>query len=519
MLLKLSNIKIDCRKLKDADLKKISAEKLGISPEQVHSVKILSGSVDSRGRFPVMVYSLMLECPSAPAGGVWQEMDIPREPELELPDAPPQLKSAVVAGTGPAGIFGALALAMAGVKVKVLDRGRDVRQRLLDHERFLAGRELDEDSNLLIGEGGAGTFSDGKLYTGTKDRNRAFILKTYAEASGLPELRYLQRPHIGSDKLVLAAEFLRKRIEELGGEFVFSSEVKSLRISGGRCRGVVLAGGEYIESDAVLLAPGLGGRALAAELIRLGAQYELKGFQLGCRIEHEQSLIDRAMYHLPSRPEMLGAAEYHWSSHPKNALSAATFCMCPGGEIVMASAWKGHLTSNGMSYFRRDGRFANSALVTTVGPERFSDAAGAWEFIGSLEKRAFELGGGRYDFPAQDAAAFLRGENGLKNRLSSVRTGLVPGRIDLLLDAPHRAALCEALKYFERFCPGFIRYGKFVGQESCVSSPVRFLRSEKGSAAGIDNLFIGGEFAGYAGGIVSAAADGLKMASAMLSCR
>lgn len=249
------------------------------------------------------------------------EQDSPAElhlpPRLDLPERTALLHPVVV-GTGPAGIFAALALALAGAKPLILDRGRRVEERYADYRRFLESRELDESSNLLLGEGGAGTFSDGKLYTGTRDIRAAFVLDTLARAGAPPEIRYLKRPHIGSDKLRAVAANLRKRIIGLGGEFRFGTEVTGLLLKNGRCIGVETAAGDRIEAPAVIMAPGLGGRELVQRMARQGAGALLKPFQIGCRIEHPQSFIDRAMYHLDSRPAALGAAEYHLVSRPGN---------------------------------------------------------------------------------------------------------------------------------------------------------------------------------------------------------
>ncbi len=503
MLVKVSNINIDSRMAAKVDIRSLAAERLRIPVKDVLGCRIVNQSVDCRKQVPMVVYTLQAEVAKAPPPGRWEECEA-LESNLTIPELPAGMKNPVVVGTGPAGIFGALVLAMAGARVRVIDRGFDVRKRFVDRQEFLQSRKLSEESNLLIGEGGAGTFSDGKLYTGTKDANRSFILKTLSEAAELPELEYLQRPHIGSDKLIKVAEFLRRKIESLGGEFIFGTEIADVAVENGVCRGVRTASGELIEADAVLLAPGLGGRKLAKQLAAGNIRHVVKGFQIGCRVEHPQRLIDVNLYHLPARPEVLGAAEYHWVSKPSGAPSAATFCMCPGGEVVMASAWEGHATTNGMSYFARGGEFANSALVMSLAPELFANPLEAWDFLEKLETRAFALGGGDYTLPAQDIAGFLRQEKRLKNVETSVRSGLAAARIDELLHGDHVQAVKAAVKHFEKFCPGFIERGKLIGQESCISSPVRFLRDEQNlNAQGINRLYIGGEFAGYAGGIVS----------------
>lgn len=517
MFVKISNLRTAASGAGKRDAKSLARAKLGLHPEEILSCHVVSSSVDARGRFPVLQRSFVLETSRPPRRGEWTECDPPERPALRLPEPSPSLKSVIVVGTGPGGIFAAQALAAAGVRVQIFDRGFAVEKRVADRGEFLKSRVLNEESNLLCGEGGAGTFSDGKLYTGTKGTERDFVLQSYADAAGIPEITFQQRPHIGSDKLISAAVYFREKLQNAGSVFHFGVNIDSVLLENGLCRGVRSVSGEVFEADAVMIFAGLGARRLAGRLIEQKIPYELKPFQLGCRVEHPQELIDRSMYHLPSRPEALGAAEYHWVSHPKDAGACATFCMCPGGEVVMASAWSNQLTTNGMSYFDRGGEFADSALVTTIPPELFRDAGAAWEFLEDLERRAFVMGGGDYTCPAQDVAAFLQGRDQLKNRRSSVRTGIRPGRIDQLLYPGHARSVAAAAKYFERFVPGFVRYGKFIGQESCVSSPVRFLRDPAMlHVPGIANLCLGGEFAGCAGGIVSAAADGIRLAGALL---
>lgn len=499
----------------------LAARRAGIPPQALLDWRILSKSIDSRRGTPQLVYTLLAEVEKHAAAARKLE-PVPPEalaqldaPRLELPET--ALLHPLVVGTGPAGIFAALALAMAGTRPIILDRGPEVETRFADVQRFLETRELDESGNLLIGEGGAGTFSDGKLYTGTRDGNSSFILNAYAEAGAPAEIRYLKRPHIGSDRLRVVAAGLREKILSLGGEFRFSVEVTGLLLQSGRCRGVVTASGETIEAPLTLIAAGLGGRALARRLREQGVSGEFKSFQIGCRIEHPQEFIDRRQYRITgSRPEALGAAEYHMVSHPQRAPGVSTFCMCPGGEILNATAWRGRSVTNGMSDYARAGEFANSCLIVTFPPERYAGPDAAYEQLETLERTAFEQGGGDYTLPAQDAAAFLRRRDGLSNRRTGCRCGVTPGRIDRLLPEELGAGIAAALTHFDRIMPGFIRHGKLVGVETCVSSPFRFRRDPATLESSLPGLYLAGEGAGCAGGIMSAAADGLRMAQAML---
>ena len=492
------------------------AAALGVPAAAVADYRILARSVDSRRGTPVLIYTVAAEVTPPPGRKIppltAAELAALAPAGLELPES--RLRHPVVVGTGPAGIFGALALALAGVRPVIVDRGPEVEERCAGQRRFLESRCLDSENNLLIGEGGAGTFSDGKLYTGTRDVRGRFVIEELVRCGAPAEIAYVNRPHVGSDRLVAVTARLRRRIEALGGEFHFNTEIADVVVRSGRCAGVRCASGEVLEAPAVLMAPGLGGRELVRRLTGR-AQWRLKPFQIGCRIEHPQRFIDRLQYH-GSRPEALGAAEYHLVSHPGDGrLGVSSFCMCPGGEIVNASAWPGHSLTNGMSNFARDGEFANSCLIATLPPERFTALEEADRLIESLETETFRLGGGDYTLPAQDAAAFVAGRLRLTGGKRSVQAGVTPGRIDELIPTELREALRAALVYFNRRCPGFIDRGRVIGVESCVSSPVGFVRRATGDST-LPGLFLAGEGVGAAGGIVSAACDGLRCAENLL---
>lgn len=511
----VENLRIAARRAgKDADALagKLAAVQLGVPPDAVRNVAFVSKSIDSRRGEPSLIYRLLLDVDDRFASRL-----VPAEDELLKSLAPAELqlpgsklRRPIVVGTGPAGIFGALALALAGCRPLVIDRGTEVETRCADHERFLRTRELDEESNLLIGEGGAGTFSDGKLYTGTRDSRGRFVIDSLISAGAPPEIRYRARAHIGSDILRRTCAALRERIVGLGGEFRFRTRLHDLSATPGGGAALRIGDGETTDAPAVLLAPGLGGREL---VYSLGVKYggvEPKPFQIGCRIEHPQSLIDRNQYR-GSRPECLGAAEYHLSSG-----GVSSFCMCPGGTLVNASAWNGHSCTNGMSLHARDGEFANAALIVTMRPEEFSAPDDARALAEAIETELFRRGGSDYTFPAQDAAAFIRGEPRLSRSESSSETGTVPGRLDDLLPRRVRDAVAGALRDFDRKIPGFIRHGVLVGVESCVSSPIRMSRNENGEWTALPKVFPAGEGVGAAGGIVSAACDGIRAAEAML---
>ena len=484
-----------------------AAGMLALPPGELGRITVLGRSTDARGREPLLNFRLAVEVPDACPLPARETHPVPVP---ELPQAE-NLKNPVVVGTGPAGIFCALALAMAGTDPVIIDRGPKIDERTSGVENFLKTRELDENCNLLVGEGGAGTFSDGKLYTGTHDRMAAFVLHTLHEAGAPREILVLARPHIGTDYLKTAAAGLRRKIEALGGRFLFNTRVTGVAAEGDRCTGVRCADGGVIHAPAAVIACGLGGRELVRGLMEK-IRWEPKPFQLGCRIEHPQDFIDRRQYHGP-RPELLGASEYHLVSRPAgNILPVSSFCMCPGGTVVNASAWRGHCATNGMSDFSRSGRFANACLITTMPPLPPDEAFG---LIENIEQSLFAMGGKDYTFPAQDAAAFLRGEKSLRLRETSCATGITPGNVRALLPEAAAKALSEALRFFDRQLPGFVKYGKIIGAEPCVSSPLRFLRDPDGTSS-LENCFLAGEGAGAAGGIVSAACDGLRIARSLL---
>jgi uncharacterized FAD-dependent dehydrogenase len=432
----------------------------------------------------------------------------------------------LVVGCGPAGQMAAYLLARYGCKPLVIDRGRDADRRTGDLETFHTSRNLDPDSNYLFGEGGAGTYSDGKLYTRVKDRRMRFLLEAFVAARAPRHILYRHHPHIGSDLLPHMCKRLRQRIVEWGGDFRWETRVVDVLVRPGpdgkdRCAGVVLANGETIESPLTFIAPGHSARELILRLAERGITHKAKGFQLGCRIEHDQRLIDLGQYGCEPPRHLLGAAEYNLVSRPPERVRAdpvTTFCMCPGGEIIAATSDRGQLSTNGMSRYARASPFANAGMIVNQEVARADgDGREGFELIAELERAAFAAGGSDFTCPAQSAAAFVRGEAGPAVRASSYRLGVRPGRIDRILPKPTVIAIRQALLHFERVIPGFLQYGNLIGVETRVSSPVRFERDPATLASSLPGLYLAGEGAGYAGGIVSAGLDGLRLAETILT--
>lgn len=491
----------------DSLLSEPLAEYLKISVDQLLDYRILRKSIDSRRGAPELMYQLMVQTSKKPANAVAlsseEAEELCKEATLDIQEASANLQNPIIVGTGPAGLFAALVLAKAGTNPIVLDRGKDVQARAEDIANFMKSREFDENSNYLIGEGGAGTFSDGKLYTRSKDARCGWILKSFVEHGAAEETLYLKRPHLGSNRLPDIVASIREEIISLGGTFRFSCEVEDVKISAsGGCGGVILSDGEVLTAPAVIIAVGLGARAMTRRLLK-SVDYELKGFQIGSRIEHRQAMVDRRQYRVDKRPETLGAAEYNLvSPATPNNLGVSTFCMCPGGEIIPASACAGQLSSNGMSNFERSGEFANSTLVVTP-KMNFANGEEALGYLSDLGAQTFMAGGGDYTFPAQDAIAFMRGDARLQQRNGSAKLGMRPFNLAKLLPPEAVYAFRVALRSFDRKWENFISEGKFVGLESYISSPIRFLRQPDGQSS-LSGLYLAGEGAGMAGGIMSA---------------
>jgi len=512
-------------------LRERAASAAGIAPERVRGFRIARRSVDARRRGQtrrlrfIVNADLVIDADyrgarfdAAVRSG--RVVEAPRVGSFRaaVPEAGRGKERVVVVGAGPAGLYAALVLGTNGVAVDLIDRGAELKQRGTDVVRFHRTRVPNPESNLLYGEGGAGTYSDGKLYTRVNDPLEVPCLEELVACGATPEILYDSRAHIGTDRLHRILPVLRGRLESLGVRFHWNTRLDGLVLDAGpprRVRAVRTSAGE-IPCDALFLALGHSARDSVRALHRQGVQVVAKPFQLGVRIEHPQELIDRGRYGTGPEAALLGPAYYNLVCKAGEGVPAShSFCMCPGGKIVACTNEPGLLCTNGMSNSKHSSPWANAALVTTFGPEEYGPGPFAGvDFQETLERRFFEAGGGDYTAPAQRADDFLAGRLTPRPGHSSYTFGTCPGRIDALLPPMARDAIARALLKYERQIPGFgSAAGLLVGLESRSSGPVRLPRDRDTAVAdGFDNLYPVGEGAGYAGGIMSSAIDGARSA-------
>ncbi|RMF43528.1 MAG: FAD-binding protein [Deltaproteobacteria bacterium] len=493
------------------------AECLGLPPKRVRGAEIRRRSVDAR-RKPRLFYILTVAFEADDEAGLLRRhsslarLEPPTVPEIvSLANRP----SVVVVGMGPAGLFAALDLARAGAGVTLLERGRPVERRIRDVERFWKGGGLDAASNVQFGEGGAGTFSDGKLTTRINHPDIRRVLQTLVDCGAPADILIDAKPHIGSDRLRAVLIRFRRLLQDLGVDIRFESCLTDIELNGARVAGAIVNGSESLTCDALVLAPGHSARDTYAMLERRGVRLESKAFAVGLRVAHPAELINRIQYGAP-RP-VVGAADYRlaWND-PETGRGVYSFCMCPGGEIINASSEPGGLVVNGMSRRRRNAPWSNSALVVSVGPEDFGP--GVLDGVGfqrRLEQRAWHLGGGSDRAPAQNLLAFLGQGRGPVPDVC--RPGVVEADLKDLLPPDLVPPLRRGIRQFDRKMRGFVTADAvLVGVESRTSAPVRILRGENGASVSHPGLFPAGEGAGYAGGIMSAALDGIRAAGSIM---
>ena len=503
--------------------------KLQLTPEQLHSFTVFKRGFDARKKTDIqLIYTLDIEVDNEAAllNTFAKDPHVKPSPDTSykfVARAPAELtERPVVIGLGPCGLFAGLLLAQMGFKPIILERGKEVRERTKDTFGFWRGKELNPESNVQYGEGGAGTFSDGKLYSQVKDPKHygRKVMSEFVAAGAPDEIMYVSKPHIGTFKLVAMVEKMRAKIIELGGEIRFSSRVDKLHIDNGQLTGLTLASGEQLHSKHVVLAVGHSARDTFEMLYQQGVYIEAKPFSIGFRIEHEQSMIDECRFGPNAGNPILGAADYKLVHHCSNNRTVYSFCMCPGGTVVAAASEQGRVVTNGMSQYSRHERNANSAIVVGIDPER--DYPGhplaGIALQRQLEEQAFKLGGETYHAPAQLIGDFLQGKQSAE--LGEVKPSYTPGitLTDLSKVLPDFAiaAIREAIPAFDRQIRGFAKAdGLLTGVETRTSSPICIKRGNDYQSINVKGLYPAGEGAGYAGGILSAGIDGIKVAEAL----
>ncbi len=521
----------------DAHLRAVVCARLGVGDAALRHLSVRQRAIDARRGHVAFSYTLWVDIddesgrlrqlgPGCPVG------QAPDETYLELAGLPPArhdtTQRPVIVGTGPCGLFCGLLLARAGMKPVLLERGKSAGDRARDVTGFWRrGWAFDPESNVQFGEGGAGTFSDGKLYTQIRDREHRipWLLREMVAAGAPEDILVKARPHIGTDRLIRVVRHVREEILSLGGEVRFGARVSDLVVEKGSARAVVLADGSVLEGAPVIFAVGHSSRDTFAMLQRHGLPMEPKPFSVGVRIEHPQAHIDRMLYGRWAGDRRLGSAPYKFVAHTGTGRSAYSFCMCPGGLVVAATSEANMVVTNGMSSYARAEANANCGFMVEVGPDDYgaTDPLAGVEFQRGIERAAFRLGGGDYRAPAQLLGDFLAGRASVGG--GQVQPSYEPGVVwsDLRECLPPAVieTLRQAVPLIARKLPGFLlEDAVLTAAETRSSAPVRIPRdSTTLVCTGLENFYPAGEGAGYAGGIISAAADGMRVAEAVLRAR
>ena len=515
-----------------AALRPAICQRLGIDDADLLAFSIFKRSHDARKKSAiVLIYQIDVDLrdEAAVLARHAEDRHLIPTPDMDykfVARAPAGLEERpVIIGMGPCGLMAGLLLAQMGFRPIILERGKAVRERTKDTWGLWRQHVLDPESNVQFGEGGAGTFSDGKLYSQIKDPNflGRKVMAEFVKAGAPAEIMYVSKPHIGTFRLVKMVENIRATITDLGGEIRFGSKVERLVIEDHQVRGVVMADGQTIATDHVVLAVGHSARDTFQALYEQGVYIEAKPFSIGFRIEHPQAMIDKARFGPNAGNEILGAADYKLVHHCGNGRAAYSFCMCPGGQVVAATSEEGRVVTNGMSQYSRAERNANAALVVEVKPEDFpgnyrTNPLAGIEYQRQWESAAFVAGGSNYAAPAQRVGDFLAGRP--STALGEVDPSYQPGvhMTDLASCAPAYVieALREAIPAFDKQIRGFAMADAILtGVETRTSSPIRIKRGDDYQSINTRGLYPAGEGAGYAGGILSAGVDGIKVAEAV----
>ena len=523
-MLRVNQIKLSI----DEDLSNINKKiekKLNIKPEELISFNIFKESIDARKGTINFVYTVDVEVKNE-SKVLGKNKDVNKTPDFsykEVEEGNVESKNRpVIIGTGPAGIFAGLILSKRGYNPILLERGKDVASRTRDVEEFWKTGKLNTESNVQFGEGGAGTFSDGKLTTRIKDKRCRKVLEEFVLAGAPEEILYSYKPHIGTDILKKVVKNVRDTIESLGGEIRFDSKVTDFFIENGKITGLEINDSETLKADEVILAIGHSARDTYEVLNERGVQIRQKPFSIGVRIEHPQSLINESQYGKYKDHERLGAADYRLTYQASNNRAAYTFCMCPGGEVVAAASEENMLATNGMSKYKRNKDNANSALLIQVNTEDFGseDVLAGMEFQRKWERIAFEVGGNNYNAPVQLVGDFLNDTK--SEKLGSVVPSYRPDieLTDLRKCLPEFVVetMKEAITEMDKKLKGFAKEDAIlIGVETRSSAPIRIEREEESlESLNTEGLFPCGEGGGYAGGIISGAVDGIKIAEKII---
>ncbi|MBQ9902830.1 MAG: FAD-dependent oxidoreductase [Clostridia bacterium] len=530
-MIQITDIKVPAESMNMTYVTSAAAGLMKIAPSEIRTVKLTKKSVDARKKSEIhFVCSVECEIKNPATEKLILSRRI-RNISQAIPyvytveKSKPLRNRPVVVGSGPAGLFAALILAMGGQNPIILERGGDVNSRRASVERYFGGGELDPVSNIQFGEGGAGTFSDGKLTTGTKDKRIRFVLEQFVRTGASEEILYNAKPHVGTDVLMNVMVNMRSRITSLGGEYRFFTKLSDIHMEDGKLRSITLStpdGEEEIPADRVVLATGHSARDTFEMLYRRGIPMIQKPFAVGARIEHPQRVINAAQYGEDySENRVLGAADYKLAVHLPDGRGVYTFCMCPGGYVVAAASEPESVVTNGMSLFARDGANANSALLVGVNPADFGSEhplAGV-EFQRKIERAAFAYTGSSRA-PAQLVGDFLAGKPSacFGDTRPTYRPSVALGEIGCCLPEFITGSMKSGLLLMDRKLKGFARYDAILtAPETRSSSPVRILRGENLQSPAAEGLYPCGEGAGYAGGIMSAAVDGIKCAEMILA--
>jgi len=523
-MIRVNQVKLDIFENKNQIEHKL-AKKLKVKKSEIISYEIFKESIDARRKKIKFNYSVDVEVKHEEK--ILKRGKFKKSPRYEYEKIEGDLDKTIrpiIIGAGPSGLFNALILAQSGYQPIIIEQGEPVDQRIQSIEKFWQEGILNERSNVQFGEGGAGTFSDGKLTTRIKDPRCRKVLREFIQCGAPDEILYKNKPHIGTDRLRGVIIYLRKTIEKLGGTFYFNTKVTNLMIENNEIKGVILEDGKEKLSPIVVLAIGHSSRDLFEKLNEQKVSIQPKPFAIGVRIEHPQEMIDENQYGSPMLRGKLGAAEYKLT-YQSASRGVYSFCMCPGGEVVAASSEKGTVVTNGMSRYKRAQENANAAILVTVQPSDYGDTsplAGMY-FQRNLEEKAFKYGGGNYYAPVTLLGDYLK--NQVSQQFDAIKASYKPGvtfvNFNALLPEFINEPIKEAIQAFDRKIKGFAREDAVItGIETRSSSPIRINRDQETyESINIKGLFPCGEGAGYAGGIMSSAVDGIHVAEKIMSIK